>query len=315
MQIDRAHILILNYNGRRLLEACLASVVAAARRAPCPCRVSVVDNGSTDDSVDYLARRWPGIRVYREPNRGLASFNEVLERRPEPVVVLLNNDVKLASDAVAPLLACLERSEDALFAAPQCWTVDGRVYEGMRTRVRSRFGLVQGLCRVPGHERTVEVGDATASSGPVLAVHRERFLRLGGFDPMYFPGRLEDLDLGFRGWMAGWKGYYVPESLAYHVGMASFGAAFGAAGCDRLAARNTFLFCWKNLSGARLKLHLAWMPPRLLHAACRGRWGYLRAAVEALSRFGAVLGRRRQLAVGTGDWVTRQEAFFERFRF
>ena len=103
----------------------------------------------------------------------------------------------------------------------------------MRTRVRTRFGLVQGLCRVPGHEAAATRPDLTASAGPVLAVDRVKFLAIGGYDPLYFPGRIEDLDLGFRGWMAGWRGYYVPEAVAYHRGFGSFGPAFGAEGCDR----------------------------------------------------------------------------------
>ena len=75
---DRTHILVLNYNGRALLAECLPSVVEAARRSPVPCAVGVVDNGSTDGSLDVLARDWPGVTVHREPNRGLASFNTVL---------------------------------------------------------------------------------------------------------------------------------------------------------------------------------------------------------------------------------------------
>ena len=67
--------------------------------------------------------------------------------------------------------------------------------------------------------------DETAAAGPVLAVDRRRFLELGGYDPIYFPGRIEDLDLGFRGWMAGYRGYYVPESVAYHWGFGTFASA------------------------------------------------------------------------------------------
>src|SRR5262245_29319050 len=93
--IDRTQILVLNYNGRALLAECLPSVVAAARRAPVPCVVSVVDNGSTDDSLAYLHAAWPDVRVVCEPNRGLASFNAVLARMSEPAVLLLNSDVKL----------------------------------------------------------------------------------------------------------------------------------------------------------------------------------------------------------------------------
>ena len=181
------------------------------------------DNASNDDSIAYLEAHWPEVEILREPNRGLASFNSVLSRRDEPVLLLLNNDVKLDPDAVGPLLARFEEHDDAFLSAPQCWTFDGREYEGMRTRVRTRFGLVQGMSRVPGHEVAAKIPDFTAAAGPVLAVDRSRFLAIGGYDSLYFPGRIEDLDLGFRGWMAGWRGYYVPESMAYHRGFGSFG--------------------------------------------------------------------------------------------
>ena len=308
-------ILVLNYNGRGLLGECLPSVLEAAARSPAPCRVTVVDNGSTDGSLEALARDWPGVGVVVEPNRGLASFNAVLGRMDEPVVLLLNNDVKLAPDAVGPLLRAFDRHPDALFAAPSCWTFDGLEYEGMRTRVRTRYGLVQGLCRVPGHEEWVDRPDLTASAGPVLAVDRARFLALGGYDPIYFPGRIEDLDLGFRGWMAGWRGYYVPESVAYHKGFGSFGPAFGREGCDRLATRNTLLFAWKNLSGPRLAGHLAWLPARLAFALASRRGSFAMALVEALGRLREVFTSRRTLAVGRDGWTAQQEAFFERFDF
>jgi N-acetylglucosaminyl-diphospho-decaprenol L-rhamnosyltransferase len=309
------HILVLNYNGRALLAECLPSVLEAAAHAPVPCAVSVVDNGSTDDSLAWLADGWPAVGVLREPNRGLASFNHVLARLDEPVVLLLNNDVKLDRDAVGPLVAALAAHADALFAAPQCWSFDGQGYEGMRTRVRSRYGLVQGMCRVPGHESLVDRPDLTAAAGPVLAVDRAKFLALGGYDPLYFPGRIEDLDLGFRGWMAGWRGYYVPAARAYHRGFGSFAPAFGRAGCDRLALRNTLLFAWKNLGGRRLAAHLAWLPPRLAVALARRRGTFALALLDALARLGPALAARRALAVGQGGWTARQEAFFRRFRW
>jgi GT2 family glycosyltransferase len=312
---DRTHILVLNYNGRDLLGECLPSVLEAAARAPVPCPVTVVDNGSRDGSLERLFMEWPEVSVVSEPNRGLASFNEVLARIDEPVVLLLNNDVKLDPSAIAPLLALFDRHDDALFSAPQCWTFDGREYEGMRTRVRDRYGLVQGMCRVPGYEDCVNRPDLTAASGPVLAVDRRKFLALGGYDPLYFPGRIEDLDLGFRGWMAGWKGYYVPESVAYHRGFGSFGPAFGQAGCDRLAARNSLIFAWKNLSGRRLLAHLAWLPVRLVHALATRRSTFALALTEAIGRLGRVLSARRALAVGQGGWSAKQEAFFEQFRW
>jgi N-acetylglucosaminyl-diphospho-decaprenol L-rhamnosyltransferase len=315
LTIDRTHILVLNYNGRDLLAECLPSVIEAARRSPVACPVTVIDNDSTDGSLDLVADRWPEVRVVRQPNLALASFSRVLRGLDEPVVLLLNNDVKLAPDAVAPLLHAFEEHDDALFSAPLCWTFEGREYEGMRTRVRSRFGLVQGMSRVPGFERVVHEPDLTAAAGPVLAVDRRKFLELGGYDPVYFPGRVEDLDLGFRGWMAGYKGYYEPGSVAYHRGFGTFGPELGRATCDRLAIRNSFLFAWKNLRGTRLAAHFCWIPPRLLYWLLRGRADLAMSLYSAWRRRHEICCSGEVLALGQGSRIERQEAFFERFRW
>jgi N-acetylglucosaminyl-diphospho-decaprenol L-rhamnosyltransferase len=315
LKIDRTHILVLNFNGRGLLAECLPSIVIAARSSPVACRVTVVDNGSTDGSDEFVANHWPTVGYVREPNHGLASFNRVLERLDEPVVLLLNNDVKLEPRAVGPLLDAFTAHDDAFFSAPLCWTFDGTTYEGMRTRVRTRFGMVQGMCRVPGYEDVLDRADLTAAAGPVLAVDRRKFLSLGGYDSIYFPGRIEDLDLGFRGWMAGYRGYYVPESVAFHRGFGTFGPQLGTGRCDELASRNTLIFMWKNISGARLRQHLLWLPVRLVYALLRGQYRFASALLGALSRGPHVLAARRALAVGEGEWTLRQEAFFRQFRW
>ncbi len=105
LTIDRTHIVVLTYNGRRWLEQCLPSVRAAAARSPVPCGVTVIDNGSTDGSGAFVVAHWPDVDLIRERNLGLATFNRVLSWLDEPVVLLLNDDVKLDPDAVGPLLA------------------------------------------------------------------------------------------------------------------------------------------------------------------------------------------------------------------
>ena len=315
MGAERTAILVLNYNGRDLLRECLPSVLEAAGRSPLPCDVAVIDNASTDDSRAWLGREWPEVEVIEEENRGLASFNRVLARRSEDVALLLNNDVKLEPDSVAPLVRAVQGRPDALFAAPRCWTFDGLLYEGMRTRVRMHFGLVQGRCRVPGFEAMIDQPGLTASAGPVLAVDRRKFLELGGYDPLYFPGRIEDLDLGFRGWMAGYRGVYVPDSIAYHRGFGSFGPAFGIEGNDRLALRNTLLFSWKNLGGRRLASHVGWLAARAIIASGTGRRTFLLALREALGRLGDALAARRLEMAGSSDRIARQESFFREFRW
>jgi GT2 family glycosyltransferase len=315
LTIDRTHIFVLNHNGRVLLAECLPSVLAAALHSPVPCGVTVVDNGSTDGSSELVASRWPAVGFIREQNHGLASFNRVLARREEPVVLLLNNDVKLSASAVGPLLKVFETHDDALFSAPSCWTFDGRTYEGMRTRVRTRYGLIQGMCRVPGFEQLIDKDDLTAAAGPVLAIDRRRFLALGGYDPIYFPGRIEDLDLGFRGWMAGYRGYYAATSVAFHQGFGTFEPQLGRSECDMLARRNTFIFMWKNTSGARLLSHLLWLPIRFGHSLLHRRGGFARGMFEAMKRGRQILASRRALGVGQGTWTETQEAYFRRFQW
>src|ERR1700678_3904006 len=95
LTIDRTHILVLTHNGCGLLAECLPSIALAALRSPVPCHVTVVDNGIKDGSAELVATRWPTMGYVREANNGLASFNRVLERLKEPVILLLNNDVKL----------------------------------------------------------------------------------------------------------------------------------------------------------------------------------------------------------------------------
>jgi N-acetylglucosaminyl-diphospho-decaprenol L-rhamnosyltransferase len=315
LTIDCAQVLVLNYNGKALLSECLPSILEATARSPVRCKVTVVDNDSTDGSRELIAARWPDVDVVHEKNRGLASFNRILGALDEPIVLLLNNDVKLAPDAIAPLLQIFEDHDDALFSAPLCWTFDGRVYEGMRTRVRSRFGLVQGRCRVPGFEQLLDQADLTAAAGPVLAVDRRKFLDVGGYDPVFFPGRIEDLDLGFRGWMAGYRGYYVPTSVAYHRGFGTFGPELGRDRCDQLAIRNTLIFAWKNLGGFRLAAHLFWVPVRLAYTLLRGRMSFTLSLISALGRWHEIRSARQALAVGQGSWIERQEAFFRQFEW
>ena len=103
LTIDRTHILVLNFNGRGLLAECLPSIVLAARRSPVPCRVTRrrqrLDRRLRRAGRNSLAQLSDYVR---EPNHGLASFNRVLERLDEPVVLLLNNDIKLEPTARRP---------------------------------------------------------------------------------------------------------------------------------------------------------------------------------------------------------------------
>ena len=318
----RVHLLVLNYNGRGLLEACLPSVLEAAAGSRHRCEVAVIDNASSDDSIGWLKGRFPQVGVIRRPNRGLCSFNDVVPGLEGPVAILLNNDIKLARGAIDPLVEPLvgpqAEGESACFmTAPLCWRFDGETYEGFKTAVDWRWGLVQATALFPGHGPAIRHPGLTASAGAALAVDRGRFAELGGFDPLYLPGRLEDLDFAFRGYLAGYHARYVPQSVAYHLGMATFGEVFGPAGCDRLALRNTLLFQWKNLRHpAHLARQLIGVPVRLALDVLRApwtepgrRWAFVRAVCGALARLRTARSGRHR----TGATAGREAEFFRRF--
>jgi len=315
-------LLVLNYNGRHLLSECLPSLLRAADASCHECQVTVVDNDSTDDSLAMLASRFPSVHVLRQPNRGLCSYNAVLAELASPVAILLNNDVKLREDCIEPLIAPLvdrsvERRSSCFMTAPLCWRFDGHTYEGLKTAVRWRWGLVQATSLFAGHEPCIHVPGETASAGAVLAVDRLKFLELGGFDPAFLPGRLEDLDFCFRGFQAGYHARYVPQAVAFHRGTATFEEEFGRTGCELLALRNTLLFQWKNL---RHPLHVARqvasLPVRLIRdvwqAPCRSpsaRFVFIRALYGAVARMSHLQQPRYRAA---RCWV-REREFFQRF--
>lgn len=316
------HLLVLNFNGRRHLAECLPSVLRAAADSTHHCDVAVIDNDSADDSVAWLAGHFPEVRVIRRPNRGLCSFNDVVPRLEGPVAVLLNNDVRLDPDCIDPLVAPLDprQSGDAsrcFMTAPLCWRFDGGTYEGFRTAVCWHWGLVRATALYPGHEATIRQPGPTASAGAALAVDCRKFAELGGFDPVYLPGRLEDLDFAFRGYQAGYHARYVPQSVMYHRGMATFGEIFGREGCDELALRNTLLFQWKNLRHPRhlvgqlvgLPLRLALDLGRAPWVPRRRRWIFARALFGALGR----LGQLRSTPYRAQGTAAAERDFFRRF--
>jgi len=316
------HVLILNFEGRDLLAECLPSIVEAGRRSRHRCRVAVVDNDSRDDSVSWLARQWPQVEVFRSANRGLCSFNAVVAGLEGSVALLLNNDIKLDPEAIDPLVEPLVEPAGVgqpccFMTAPRCRLFDGTTHEGLKTAVRWRWGLVEATGRFGGHEEVADLPDLTASAGAAMAVDCRIFSELGGFDPLFLPGRIEDLDFALRGYLAGYQARYIPQAMVYHRGMASFGPAFGETGNDFLALRNTLLFQWKNLRHPR---HLArqavgW-PLRagldLLRAPWVGkqrRWGFLRAFLAARKRW-----RQHRRPPRRGPFhLLRERRYFERF--
>jgi GT2 family glycosyltransferase len=282
-------VLVLNYNGLAHLEACLSTLEIAAARSVSPCRVVLVDNHSTDDSVAFTRRRFPGVEVIVAPrNDFLFSLNDVVRARTEDIAIVVNNDMRFDADFVAPLLPHF--ADPAVFAVGAAilnWTGDTHTV-GPRCAKLERGWFHKWWsadCEQPA--LTLE------ASGGAAAYRREMFVTLGGFDPLFRPGYYEDLDLSYRGWSHGWRAVFEPRSVAYHKESVSMLERFGDSSKARILYRNHLLFTLKNVGGAGfLARFLLMLPYRVLSPLARGYRVPLAGFVQALPRMPAALARR-----------------------
>jgi GT2 family glycosyltransferase len=213
-------VVIPNWNGRKWLPGCLASLT----KQTCPPRaVIVVDNGSTDDSCDWLAAHHPTVQVIRmEHNTGFAAaVNAGLRVARTPLVALLNNDTSLAVNWLEALATTLTQN-DASVAA-----VCGKMLQMDHTdRIENAGDTLswQGAAEKRGHGEPAEAYSATEEIFSVCAggaLYRSAFFdRIGHFDESFF-AYLEDIDLGLRGRLYGYRYLYEPAATMLHHGHGS----------------------------------------------------------------------------------------------
>ena len=291
----KVRVVILNYNGEKLLQECLPSVVEAGRKAKHPTLITVIDNKSEDRSLEILRDRFADVEVYQAPeNRVLCSYNEYLQKIEEPIVILLNNDIRVAPDFVDPLLGHFEKSSDIFMVTPRCLSFDGEHYEGGRSQSRIKYGLFWNSSSFEGHQAQIDQAGFTMAAG-FGAFDRNKFLELGGYDDLYLPGRLEDTDICFRAWKRGWRCLYEPHSVVYHRGAASFNEKYGPQKTLILGHRNAFLFLWKNITDPLyLAEHFLLLIPRLLYALLTGKVEIVMGFFKALSLVPLVLRKRKK---------------------
>ncbi|MCC6859823.1 MAG: glycosyltransferase [Bryobacterales bacterium] len=244
---DAASVVIPNWNGRDLLERYLPSVIEALAGNPAN-EIIVVDNASTDGSVDLLRRHFPQVRVLpldRNLGFGGGSNTGVREARND-IVVLLNSDMRVDRGFLQPLLDCF--ADETVFAA-SC-----QIFLSDPNRVREETGLTQAWWE-DGTLRVRHRADPAVTrpypcfygGGGSCAFDRRKFLELGGFDRLYEPFYLEDTDLGYRAWKRGWKVFYQPASVVFHEHRGTIGKHFRPEHIQAVLKKNYILFCWKNI--------------------------------------------------------------------
>jgi len=281
-------VVIPNWNGARWLPACLDSIAAQSLQ---PSEVIVVDNGSTDGSLELLRER--GVRVLElGHNTGFAfAANRGIEAASADYVALVNTDVELAPN-------WLERMAQALDA--QAASVASKMLDlADRTRVYDAGDILRrdGVCEQrgrfgPDDGSYDEPSDMFAACAGAALYRRDAVLDVGGFDERFF-AYLEDVDLGLRLRLAGWTCRYEP-AVALHASEGSSGALERP--LEAWVERNTLLLVTKTFPLRWLPFvayrQLGWAWHALRERRLRA---HLRGTLAALPLLPAMLRERRAL--------------------
>lgn len=285
-------VVVPNWNGRRWLERCLEALVAQTMPAS---EVVIVDNGSTDGSTDLP--RPPGLPlriIELGRNTGFAfAANRGLEASRAPAVALVNTDVVLAPDWIERTSNALLRDDRLAAVASKMVQMDDprRIYDTgdflRRDGVceqRGRFELDDGRFDAPG--------EAFAPCAGAALYRREAVAAVGGFDERLF-SYLEDVDLGLRLALAGWRCAYEP-AVALHAGGGSSWQLQPPV--EHWIERNTLLLVAKAFPLRWLPLvayrQLGWARHAFLERRLRVHLG---GALAALPVLAPVLAERRRL--------------------
>ena len=297
--MELATVIIVSWNGRHLLPDCLNSLQAQEFKE---FETIMVDNGSSDGSVEWVRRHHPEVRVVPlSSNQGFCAANNIGYRLVDTkYVALLNNDAVAHPLWLKSLVNALEKNSQAGFAASKIFlhekpdTIDraGDSYS------RAGVGLLRGR-GMSGHayDKQEWIFGACAAA----ALYEKRMIdEIGLFDEDFFLLH-EDVDLSFRAQLKGYRCLYVPEAKAYHKASSSIvrdspvSIYYGHRNMEWVYLQNMP----GRLLGRTLILHLAHMMGSFVYFSCQGQMrNILKAKWDALRNIQKVLRKRRQIQTG-----------------
>ncbi len=248
--MKKVTIIIPNYNGLKFMEPCMKALETQ------DCQdfdILVVDNGSTDGSVEWLKEHEIST-VFLAENTGFSgAVNVGIRAAKTPYVILLNNDTEAEPGYVGSLLKEIERSPRIFSVSPKMVQLYNRgliddagdMYSIMGWAYQRGVGQEVGLYDKPCHVFSACAGAAI--------YRRAVFDEIGLFDEMHF-AYLEDIDVGYRARIAGYYNRYCPQAVVYHVGSGTSGSKYNSFKV-KLAARNNVYLNYKNMPAPQLAVN------------------------------------------------------------
>lgn len=282
----KCSVIILNWNGAEMLKRYLPSVVAHTKGA----EIIVADNGSTDNSLEVLAKEFPGVQtIVLDKNYGFAEgYNRAIAQVESEYVVLLNSDVEVTDGWLEPVLAYLDAHSDVAAVQPKVRSWLRRTHfehAGAAGGYLSKLYFPYCRGRVLWHvEEDKGQYDTEAevdwTSGACMCVRTKVYKECGGLDAAFF-AHMEEIDLCWRMRNAGWRLVCLPQSVVYHLGGGAL--SYESPRKTYLNHRNNLLMIYKNKQHACGVLFVRGILDYA--AACfyllQGRWGAFKAVFHA----------------------------------
>ncbi len=293
-------VVIPTWKGRRLLQAYLPSVVEACNHSReklnNETELVIVDDAGNDGTASWLRSDYRDcVRVVEhEENRGFAAACQTgFARARFPLVLLLNNDVRLEPDCIPPMIGHFHGAD--LFA------VTGKIFNQKGDRFcnggkvarfrRGMWSTYQNYDLAPGVDDGLPLLSFTAI-GAFSLFDRARFLEIGGYDPL--AAMVEDVEISYRAWKRGWRIEYEPRSIAYHDASQTMDQRYRRRALDKLSRRSRILMHWMLLHDRRMfSQHLGAMAFRILTSWLVLDWRFYWAIGTGLGNLPSIARKRR----------------------
>ena len=251
-------IVILNWNGSRLFDDFLPSVINHSKGDNI--EIIVADNGSSDDSVVHLRKKYPSVRVIElKENFGFAEgYNQALKHIESDIFVLLNSDVQVTENWINTCIRWFEKDEKIAAIQPKILSYrepENFEYAGAAGGFIDKFGypFCRGRILNQIEKDSGQYNQSTQifwASGACMFVRSSVFNEAGGFDGDFW-AHMEEIDLCWRMKSMGYKIEYQPQSLVFHLGGGTL--SYGNPQKIYLNFRNNLWMLYKNLPAFQFK--------------------------------------------------------------
>ena len=208
MSSPKVSVIIVNYNGKELLEKCLESLFKVNYDN---FEIILVDNNSSDGSLEYVTKNHSSVIIIKlSENKGFAEPNNIGAKITKGEFLLfLNNDTIVTPEFISELVSAAQTYPDVAICQSLLLKPDGKIDSS------GDFIDSMGVC----YNSTINITqprEISSARGACMLIKHDVFNKLEGFDEKFF-ATFEDVDLGWRAWIAGYKVMVIPKSVIYHI--------------------------------------------------------------------------------------------------